>query len=357
MDNSLIDSLPAIHGTMASIIVGFYGAYALYAYQTTSSARQKLDDIKRQVQNVSKPGMEGGMDRTGYINSEGELDWKRVERALLDAACLFSHIDDGNRGGMKRKTVIIDDMQKESAGQAVFAYIKKHGFQKDAVYIESTRIEKAGREILGLMGLVMTYYPYLGQGLLHKPERDEITNYRTWIDDLSSRNGFLYHVIWGQHQRSLSELMSQCGEVDIQRDRHEYEESLSKLPKSITNEEKERMIKEYIERPRVDYGSVLSHFFSKIVHIEQHLIPTAKENLITLTTHEKHFKLKSKTLWVLGSAFFVFTCGIMLPMVITTYAKRPFIRSLELTLFVLTMIPYLLGFSYLISVVSRWNHH
>jgi hypothetical protein len=230
MNNSLLDLLPALHGTMLSITVGFVTAFALYAYQTTSSARQNLEDIKRQVQNISKPGFECGIDRAKYLNTKGELDWQRFKDGLRDASSLFSHIDYEDRG-LKRETIIIDDMQNGSTEYSRLDYFKKHGLQNDTVYIEKSQIEKAARESLGLLSLVMTSYPYLGYGMFNKPDSDEVTSYHSWLDDLSRYNGFLLWL-WNTNHRSLSELMNQYRSLDIQSQKDMYEKTLQQMLKS-----------------------------------------------------------------------------------------------------------------------------
>ena len=360
MTNSLLDSLPALHGTMLSIIVGFVTAFALYAYQTTSSARQQLDNIKRQVQNISSPSFEISINRANYLNSDGELDWQCFKDGLRDASSLFSHIDHEDHD-LKRETIIVDDMQNDSDASSRFDYIKKHGFKKDAVYIEKTQIEKAARQTLGLLSLAMTSYPYFGHGMLNKPATDELSNYRLWLPDLSRYNGFLLWL-WNGHHRGLSELMNQYRLLDIQRQEDMHEKSLQQMLKSnkdqgisMSDEQIQRIKRQFHTIRETDYSLILRDFFLKVTHLEQQVIPKANEHLITLTTYENSFKLKTRTIWVLASAVFIFILGIMTPMVITAYSKPPIVKSLEICLFVFTTVPYLVGLLYLIAVVSRLN--
>jgi len=252
-------------------------------------------------------------------------------------------------------------MQNGSPEYSRADYFKKHGFQKDTVYIQKSQIEKRARETLGLLSLVMTSYPYLGRGMLNKPDSDEVTSYRSWLDDLSRYNGFLLWL-WNAHRRSLSELMNQYRSIDIQRQKDMHEKTLQQTLKSskeqgidVPDEEIERIRREFHVIHNIDYGFILRDFFSKVVHIEQQLIPKAKENLRTLTTYGKDFKLKKRTLIVLSFAVFIFVFGIIIPMLLSAYAKPPTIKSLELWLFITTMLPYLAGLFYLISVVSSLN--
>ena len=305
MSNSLLEPLPALHGTMLSIIVGFVTAFAFYAYQATSSARQNLDDIKREVQILSKPSFECSFDKAKYLNDDGELDWQKFKDGLRNAASLFSHLDYEERG-LKRTTIIIDDMKDTSVEYSRSDYYKKHGMQIDAVYIEKSNIEKAAMETLGLLSLAMTSYPYLGQGMLNRPVTTDIDNDKLWLDDLSRYNSFLLFLRNGSN-RSLNELMNQYRLLDIDRQKMLHETSMQKMIETsqkqgitIPEEEIQRIKKQFHTIRETNYRMILNDFFLKISHINQNLAPKAKESLIKLTTYENKFKLKTRTIWVLA---------------------------------------------------------
>jgi len=369
MNNSLLNSLPALHGTMLGITLAFVGAFLLYAYDKTSSARQKLEDLKRQVQEACKPDYEVDIDRAKYLNSEGELDWRRVMHGLRDASSLFGHIGHEDQWGI-REIIIIDDIRNGSTQDPKTVGAPMPGLQTDAKQIKKSDIEKRGRETLGLLARVITSYPYLGQGALNKPDRDEVTDYRSWVDDLSDRTSWL-SWLWATRHRSLSELMKQYGPIDIQRRKNPHEESFEESLEQMKEKgidvpveliPRIRRQAEAIQRAREthtlhdhDYGFDLRNVFDKIARVKAQLLPTAQESVETLTKYETKFKLKKRAMWVLSWAVFILVVGITLPMVMNAYAKPPRIKSLELWIFGLTMLPYLIGLIYLIRVVSGLN--
>jgi cell division protein FtsN len=58
MGNSILSALPSLHGTMLSVIGAIFIAYAIFAFQQTVTAKEELNFLKRQVQNISHPFFE-----------------------------------------------------------------------------------------------------------------------------------------------------------------------------------------------------------------------------------------------------------------------------------------------------------
>ena len=209
--------------------------------------------------------------------------------------------------------------------------------------IDEVQITEAGRKILGILGLIMTSYPYSGKGMLHRSNEAPSDFDDAWIEELTQRNNYLTWL-WNTYALGLHELMSQYSTLKIkhQQDRiiQQYINQRKDTGIPVTQIEIDN-IRRYYHIPRIDYNSTLQEFFTKIKQIQEDIIPKIKENKVVIKTNENQYKIKSMSLWILAVTGLIFIFGIIVPIIINSYISPP--RTVELTILMLTMLPYLCG--------------
>jgi hypothetical protein len=297
MDNSILPILPGIHATILSIISAVLIVFFFYSYQTVSSLKEQLDDLRITVAKMMspfpyyKPGAESFRIQD-YLHN-GKLNLKTVEEKLAIISNVMSNLE------LMKGVPPHPDMGEN--------------------YIEETIIEE-GKHLLEIINLLINYSPYCEKisiegdsvGILGGAK---IIKYDTeWQNDLIRLNSSLSWT-WRVRGKGITELISKYDAISAKKDTK--------------------------QTFHVNHPQFISEFFTQVQFIETRIIPELSEKSYKLHLHEHKFKIKTRLIPAFFIAIFILVFGIFLPLFIHLYSKPTYIKQIELTLVIITFLPYL----------------
>ena len=103
--------------------------------------------------------------------------------------------------------------------------------------------------------------------------------------------------------------------------------------------------------PNYNRTKVIQEFFSKLLFIQNTMIPLVSETVHSLKYNEQKFKIKAHSEWIILLAIFLVIFGIIIPMFLISCEKVT--RLTEYSLLGFTMLPYIVGLFYLLKIVGN----
>jgi hypothetical protein len=301
MPSPILDAMPSIHATLIGFGGAFYSAFAVYAYQRLFEAKDKLDRVLRDVEEFGTPNTfyGGPAEHLHTLTDEnGQLDWAKIQRFLHEAKSKFFHLDFEQRYGPTR-----DGHFQEPS---------------DAEVVETSR------KLCMVLSYVLVSYPFLGKSILHI---EGITNVlearkqepfdRQRLSELGGRLSWLQWY-WETSRLSILELARRATQAERaasqQKQQIAFENHIAQHP-GIAEQEKERIWKQFYLPHLVttDQGKVISEYFDKVSAYQGTILPALGQSLRLHDLYNTSFRVKQRSLWMIGLTAYILSLGIFLP--------------------------------------------
>lgn len=294
MDNSILPILPAIHATILSIIFAVLIVFFFYSYQTVSNLKEQMNDLRTRV----------AQTMSGQICSP--LNFK-LEEYFKDNT--LNHLNIVKKLG---------ELSSVMGSLEITEMVPTHPRMSED-YIEKAIIESA-EHLLGIITVLTYIYPYCerpkdANGIptgISDIMRKEYTP--EWKSDLVRLNSYL-SWLWRTRGEGITKLISEYDAISAKKDTK--------------------------QRFRLNFPQYVADFFTQVQFIETQIIPELSEKSHKLNFYENKFEIKTHLIQSFLMAIFILVFGIFLPLFIHLYFKPPYIKQIELTLLIITLLPYL----------------
>jgi len=294
MDNSILPILPAIHATILSIIFAVLIVFFFYSYQTVSNLKEQMNDLRTRVAQTMSSQLRSPLnfELEDYFK-DNTLNHLNIEKKLWELSSVMGSLE-------------------------ITKAAPPHPRMGED-YIEKTIIESA-EHLLGIITVLTYIYPYCerpkdANGIptgISNIMRKEYTP--EWKRDLVRLNFYL-SWLWRTRSEGFTKLISEYDEISAKKDTK--------------------------QRFRLNFPQFVADFFTQVQFIETQIIPELSEKSYKLNFYENKFKIKTHLTQAFLMAIFVLVFGIFLPLFIHLYFKPPYIKQIELTLLIITLLPYL----------------
>jgi len=294
MDNSILPILPAIHATILSIIFAVLIVFFFYSYQTVSNLKEQLNDLRTRVAQTMIGQVRSPLKfKLEEYFKDNTLNHLNIEKKLWELSSVMGSLE-------------------------ITKMAPPHP-RMDEDYIEKAIIESA-EHLLGIITVLTYISPYCERPKNENGIPTGISNIMPkgytpeWKSDLVRLNSYL-SWLWRTRGEGITKLISEYDAI-----------SAKKYAK---------------QRLELNFSQFVSDFFTQVQFIEIQIIPELKEKSYKLNFYENKFKIKTRLIQVFLMAIFVLVFGIFLPLFIHLYFKPPYIKQIELTLLIITLLPYL----------------
>lgn len=347
MESNILQALPNIHGILIGIGTAFFSGFAMFAYQKLQESKDKLDKILVDVEFFSSPSNYIGGGNKSLVTDRGELDWDgEVKRLIHQAKSVFSYLDYEEKYGIPRSE---------------FSHTPS-----------DEKILSIGKDLCLMFHYLFVSYPFSGKSMVHiQGVTDKVESRKAEpfsserLKDIERRISFLSWC-WETSNRSIIALGQKATEIDRRKSETEaiksFHESMANMGE-VSEEEKQDIWKTF-HQPRinmqVDYSKIIHDYFNKVLIYRERVLPQLSDTLKVYETFNERFKIKSITVNVLNLMAFIFTFGVLTPMLISGLKQDiglEYPALLPYFLLLITVVPYVYIWALLFSKVKKLNHN
>lgn len=297
----ILSTIPGIHATIVGILVAFFSAFLIFAYQKITEAKKKLEKALKIAESVSSPALYFYNGKTSLINDNGELDWDGESIKLIqDATTVFPHLD-----------------------------AAKHGIDLGPIHrnVKPNEIVKVVDELTPLFYLFFISYPLNGKSIITTPQSSskernkELFDYKRY-SEIQQRINYLT-MIWNSSQESLIYLFNSYDEI---------KEKKSEIENNFK-----------IQTKQINF---LLDFFQRVHTYQAQVMPILDETIIEFETYNNELKVKELTKYTIKTTIYILIVGILIPIILLeninnfSVSLKHFIVYIEYLLLIASFLPY-----------------
>lgn len=297
-------------------IGAFFSAFAVYAYQRITEAKERLQARVRELEGTSSPDIYLVQAMDEFLNKEGALDWENKVKPFL-------------------RMLQFEIRRSENLAR-------------------EERIRLANRLCTAIY-LVLTAYPFYGKqpvNFLNVSDKLDLGKDEPFspqrLAELRERVSYLQFKLNGRSEE-LIDFVRKCDADERQafeeKKTLDFQEAMRLAPAEISVNSQDKWEKFYAPRAYqpLMHEFVLLDFFQKLSVYSQRIIPSLAESVQLRIEFSTKFKLRKHTLLMIWLSVFILFFGIFLPPGLQSYGFglcESQIIYVERFLLISTALPY-----------------
>lgn len=327
----VLAALPALHATFIGVIGAIYSVFVMYGYQKVQEARELLESANQSLMAKLSKVIKSAVASRFLYEDSGSFSLKRAENILTAASGAF----------ISRNGVLAPEA--------------------DRVPPEEFRMEF--ERLMTLLVSVSNSYPFVIPSGIEDENvayhENRLVDLQAWIE--------LFAEEWSRNSVSLQRLAIAADKLETDTPTAEYfDASVANVINQFSRRGmlsdglRDEYVRFHTMRPELGYEKFVVDFFETMVSCRESVAPEISK---ALQSTKKCFfgyapMLHARIILIIGVALLVF--GVLLPLSIISL-KPIFSWELPVTwefwIFVYSFVPYLIGVTYLWSLLgSRKNN-